>query len=87
MGKTTIYIIIGAKWFDKVYGNTYYNSKVIVIEDNKVIKKFYTGFVYGYGSCYYSETVRELKTDSIDQLFVDGGSFYLNKREVKNGWF
>ena len=82
-----IYILIGGKWFDKVNGNTYYNTKVIEVENNQVVKKWFSGFTYGYGSCYYSEVVRDLKSENEEQIFIDGGSFYLNKREVKNGWF
>ena len=90
MKPTRIYFLIGAKWFDKVNGNTYYNTKIIVVENNQVVSRTYSGFTYGYGSCYYSEVACELKKqegENYNQVFVDGGSFYLLKREVKNGWF
>lgn len=81
------YFILGAKWFDKVNGNTYFNARVIDGETGETL--FYTGFQYGYGSQYAYEAREQLRkhlgTDEFNA--VDIGSFYMRKREVKNGWF
>ena len=79
------FVVIGGKWFDKINGNTYHSAKIIDQNGNK----YYTRFCYGYGSQYitsakeYIETTLGLSAYKI----IDGGSFYMNKKEVKNGWF
>lgn len=47
--------IIGNRWFDKVYGNTYHSVQVII--NNQDI--FYEGFTYGYGN-YYEVTASKV---------------------------
>lgn len=83
-GAKKIVYCIGAKWFDKVNGNTYCNTKVI---DGENIN--YLGFEYGYGSFYYYKA-----TDYFDGKYgagnyklIDLGAFYLKKADVKNGCF
>lgn len=80
------FVIIAGKWWDKVNGNTYYNSKIIDVSTGD---RFYTGFTYGYGSCYYLEAINYLKEKFKDYNIktIDGGSFYMTKREAKKGWF
>lgn len=82
------YFILGAKWFDKVNGNTYFNARVIDGESGETL--FYTGFQYGYGSQYAHEAREQLSKRLGGSYYfnaVDLGSFYMKKREVKNGWF
>lgn len=80
------FVIIGAKWFDSVNGNTYHNAKIIDPTSNKI---YYCGFQYGYGSQYltsakeYIENTLKIKSFSV----IDGGCFQMKKANVKNGWF
>ena len=48
-------LVIAAKWFDKVNGNTYHSVKVLV--DNVQIGK--VTYVYGYGEQYW-QTAKEI---------------------------
>ena len=82
------FVIIGALWLDKVNGNTYHRAKILDPEFNDV---FYTdGLQYGYGSAYMDTAKREiLKQYRDDEIGVvmNGGAFWLNKREIQKGWF
>ena len=84
-----VFVLVGAKWRDKVNGNTYFNTKVLEIENGIVVEKWYVGFQYGYDMAYFSEGVEAInkKYKGTNNHFVDGGSFWLTKRYVKNGWF
>jgi hypothetical protein len=44
--------IIGHKWFDRVNGNTYHSTKVLVHFDDGTSKSACSGFTYGYGDSY-----------------------------------
>lgn len=72
------YFCITKKWFDKINGNTYYNSKVL---DNDGEVVFYTGFNYGYGSQYFYDVKEKLKKINGDDNFklIDFGSDYTKK--------
>jgi hypothetical protein len=79
------FVVIGAKWFDRVNGNTYNSAKIIDTETGEV---HYTRFCYGYGSAYLQEArhyIRENITESFE--IIDGGSFYTKKSDAKNGNF
>lgn len=79
------YVVVGGKWFDKVNGNTYHSAKVIDTETGNIE---YTRFCYGYGQQYIHSAEEHIRATYKGQYkLIDGGSFYLNKREVKNGWF
>lgn len=74
----------GAKWFDKVNGNTYNNVKVI---DGENIS--YLGFQYGYGNDYHYRAM-----EHFDKLYGSGnyklielGCEYYKKTVVKNNNF
>ena len=80
------YIIIGGKWRDKVYGNTYNSAKIIEAATGKT---YYTRFCYGYGSAYMQEARQYIKEELQQEnpIIIDGGSFYIKKAEAKNGQF
>ena len=85
---TTRFVVVGCKWWDKVYGNTYNNAK---IKDLKTGKVYYKGFAYGYGSNYFCDAI-EYVQKFIDKKatynqFYDAGSFYATKKESQNGLF
>ena len=75
---------VGAKWFDKVNGNTYHNVKVI---DGDNIT--YLGYEYGYGSQYRYRADEYFKAKYGDGKYqlIDLGASYYKKVEVKNGYF
>lgn len=88
MQKKVKAVIIGAKWFDKVNGNTYNNAKIILISKDNT-ETVYKGFEYGYGSQYYYDAKKfvEAKYPHCDFEFIDGGSFYVSKKEAREGQF
>ena len=81
-----VYVVIGGLWWDKLYGNTYNNPKLI---NCKTGERQYLGFTYGYGSSYYHDARKHLELIHGEDNFIliDGGSFYMNKNECKKGWF
>lgn len=80
------YIVIGGKWFDKVYGNTYNSAKIIEAETGK---RYYTRFCYGYGSAYLQEAQQYIREELKQEnpTIIDGGSFFIKKADAKNGNF
>ena len=83
MEKRIVYCV-GAKWFDKVNGNTYNNVKVVDGEEME-----YLGYEYGYGSYYYyrADEYFEKKYGKGNYKLIDLGASYYKKREVEKGWF
>lgn len=80
------FVVIGAKWFDKVNGNTYCNAKVI--DTNGVV--FYIGFQYGYGRHYFDEALKRIREKYPNEDIkgaIDGGCFYIKQRDLKNNNF
>lgn len=53
-------VIIGRKWFDKVNGNTYHTSEIII--DGEAVHK--TGMQYGYGEQYVQTASQWLKDNN-----------------------
>lgn len=78
------FFCIGRKWFDKVNGNTYFNSKVIDNEGNTVL---YTGYQYGYGQQYFYEAEKELAKIEKDFNLIDLGATHDKKTILKNNNF
>lgn len=77
-----VYFILGAKWFDKINGNTYCNAKVL---NNNGDLIGYIGYQYGYGSHYYYEAKKIINDEG--SKFVDMGAFYINKKDlIKNNF-
>lgn len=74
----------GAKWFDKVNGNTYNNVKVI---DGDEIK--YLGYSYGYGDDYYYRAKAFFTARYGEDNFklVNLGCAYYKKADLKNDRF
>ena len=82
---------VGKKWFDKVNGNTYFNTKV-TDKDGRIV--FYTGYQYGYGEQYYHEAKKQLEKiidpagyDRENWVLIDMGCSYDLKRVLKNNEF
>lgn len=80
-----VFFIVGGLWRDEINGNTYHNAKII----SPNYKTLYTGFKYGYGSQYLSTASEYIKTQlKIDDfIIIDGGYFYLKKRQLVLNWF
>jgi spore coat polysaccharide biosynthesis predicted glycosyltransferase SpsG len=78
------YYCLGAKWFDKVNGNTYNNAK-IMDENGQVV--LYTGFQYGYGSSYFYTAKSKLEEIDPDGVLIDLGSANYKKTILKNNLF
>lgn len=80
------YIVIGGKWHDRVYGNTYNSAKIIEAETGK---RYYTRFCYGYGSAYLQEARQYIREELKQEnpIIIDGGSFKVKKADAKNGNF
>lgn len=74
----------GAKWFDRVNGNSYNNTKVI---DGLDIK--YLGFEYGYGRAHYYRALEYFNKiyGESNFILVDLGIAEYTKRRVKNNDF
>lgn len=74
----------GAKWRDKVNGNTYNNVKVI-----DGVQIHYLGYAYGYDKDYYYRAKdyfnRILGEDNF--ILVDLGSAHYPKKILKNNAF
>lgn len=82
-----VYIIKGAKWWDKIYGNTYFSSYVLDENGNEVLK---VNFTYGYGDHWFDSTKRELlkmARKNAKIKVIKRGCEYLTKKEVKNFWY
>lgn len=47
--------IIGLRWFDKINGNTYHSTQVIINDEDS----FYEGMTYGYDRAY-EQTAQEI---------------------------
>lgn len=80
------FIVKGAKWFDKVNGNTYCNAKVF---DNNGKLLFVTGFEYGYGSYYKQKAEKMIKERSKAKNIniIDMGASYIKYWDCKKGNF
>lgn len=53
--------VIGKRWFQKVYGNTYHSCKVLVSYDGFSWEEIgYCPFTYGYGSQYLQSAIKLL---------------------------
>lgn len=78
------FYVIGAKWFDKLNGNTYCNAKIIDSEGNR----FYSGYTYGYGNYYLHHAENYIK-DNLTNNFniIDCGYFYIKHKDIKNNNF
>ena len=80
------FLIIGAKWWDKVNGNTY-NSAVII--DNKTNKKYCVPYQYGYGESWKNEAIKYIN-ENIVNYEIDYNNYnavcvgYIKKADVKN---
>ena len=65
-------VVIGRKWFDKHYGNTYHTSSVYI--NGKFVKK--SPMEYGYGECYLQTAHKILRENGyfdMDLRLPSGG--------------
>lgn len=53
-------IIIGRRWFDKTYGNTYHSAEICIDENTVKIP-----FQYGYGDQYIYTAIDYLKKEKL----------------------
>ncbi len=80
------YLILGAKWRDKINGNTYCNARIIDGATGDTVG--YIGYQYGYGDQYLYEAKKFVRRQfGDDAKAVDIGCFYINKKELKNNNF
>ena len=81
-----IYLVIGGKWFDKQNGNTYNRAKIL---DIKTEDRYYTNYTYGYGTQYLTEAEIYIRNTLKKKSFkiINGGSYYMTKRELKSNYF
>ena len=81
------YVIIGGLWFDKENGNTYNSAKII--ETDGELNIFYTAFTAGYGDGYMQEARRYIRETlkQEDAQVINGGFFYINKKQAVKGLF
>ena len=80
--KGSVITIIGKRWFDKIYGNTYHSVKVLVNGD----QVGYIPFTYGYGDMYEQNATEILwKAYKLPEAFSKNLALsYL--RHHKNGY-
>lgn len=80
------FVVIGAKWFDSVNGNTYHNAKII---DAETQKTYYCGYQYGYGSQYLTSAKEYIESmlKETEYILIDAGAFYIKKSACVKGWF
>ena len=82
------FVIVGGLWFDKVNGNTYHNAHIL---DAETGEEYYTGFCYGYGHSYFDSAeeyiINKLGYSSGTFRTRDMGSFYINKKDLRNNNF
>lgn len=79
------YLIIGRKWFDKRYGNTYHSVEITDLESGEVIVPNDT-YEYGYGEAWMQTAYNKLvKMDLVKA--EDRNNHALNKtRFVKRSF-
>lgn len=84
------FLIKGAKWWDRVNGNTYNAAK---ITDTKTEKVYYIAYEYGYGNDYLYRALRYLKENKIINYEINYKNYiditdykncYYKKSDVKN---
>lgn len=84
------YFVKGAKWWDKIYGNTY--NAVKVYKETKTGYEIivFLNFTYGYGNYYMQrakEYIEKNKRKNAKIKIIDLGADYTLQRNVKKGWF
>lgn len=77
----------GAKWFDRVNGNTYHNAAII---DSQTGEEFYIGFAYGYGDHWFyrcKEEIQRRHPRLKKYEVVKVSEIYTKKSDCKKGNF
>lgn len=59
--------IVGKRWFQKTYGNTYFSAKAYI--DNEPVASI--DFEYGYGDHYKHRMLEELQKQNLIPKFED----------------
>jgi hypothetical protein len=70
--------IIGRRWFDRRYGNTYYSAQIIV--DGEPIEGI--AYAYGYGDQYAHEAMEKLEAQGIIPKREPGEPFWALARRL-----
>lgn len=83
--KSGTYFIKGAKWWDRINGNTYF-SAYIMDQNGNIINLI--RYQYGYGTEYYHTAVKwinENKRKNSNIKIVDmGAQYHAKQKNVKN---
>ncbi len=79
-----VYYVRGAKWWDKVNGNTY-NAAIITDSNGDEVARL--AFAYGYGD-YYRQRAREYLKEHARKnakiMLIDSGADYTLQCNLKN---
>lgn len=82
------FVVVAGLWYDKENGNTYYNAHIM---DTSNAEHYYTGVAYGYERQYYFDSKEYIinKLGCLEGTFdlLDMGSFYINKKDLRNNNF
>lgn len=78
------FIVHGARWFDKINGNTYHSARITRVRDGKMIC---VPWQYGYGNQYeYTAFEAMQKVGWIPKKDKDGDSLHLNAYLHENNY-
>lgn len=78
--KEKVVFILGLKWFDKTYGNTYCRPVVITDRGNTLTMDY----KYGYGTQYLEYAKQVCDLNGIDYESVPHTEKWVKKAEIKN---
>lgn len=61
----TLITVIGKRWFQKTYGNTYHSVRVTILDvESGEEQEFYEPFMYGYDDQYRVTATKLLKANT-----------------------
>ena len=72
------FIVYGARWFDKINGNTYHSVTVIRCRDSKAIA---VPWQYGYDNCYQQTALKAMLDNGWLPKKYNEKNVYLYDRE------
>lgn len=81
-----VYFVLGAKWRDRINGNTYCNAKIYDANGSKI---GYIGFAYGYDDHYMDIAYRWIAENApkAPSKTIDLGCLEVTKKALKNNLF
>lgn len=73
--KPKLIVLIGRRWFDKKYGNTYHDVEIIIHNNEGQVIHHRTNYTYGYGDAYISTAAEYLVENNILHIprHINGG--------------